>query len=139
MGPLILPYVILPTNSAQLTSCYLVWIVPYLTINVVWDISTKRTERFHLAKIQSKVFILHHAAFLCSSILIISALLTKTMAQLSDDGAIPLVLASISGILQAIPGLCPYELDKPDLVPSASTAANTPSIPAIQAAPAPHP
>jgi hypothetical protein len=97
----------------QLTSCYLVWVVPYAAINIIWDICSRRTERFHLSKMQTKMAVLHSAASLCSSVLIICALLSKSIEQLSEETAVPLVLASLSGILQAFSGLCPYELERP--------------------------
>jgi hypothetical protein len=109
----ILPYIILPTSTVQLTSCYLVWVIPYAAINIVWDIRSQRTEPFHISKMQSKMPVLHSAAALCSSVLVIGALLSKTIGQLSEETAVPLVLASLSGILQAFSSLCPYEIEKP--------------------------
>jgi hypothetical protein len=101
--------------------------VPYLAINIIWDISSPRTERFHLSKLQTKTNVVHAAALLCSSVLLICVLFLKTVEQLTNEMAVPLALASLSGILQAFSGLCPYEVERAPL-PSlnlASTAGQT--------------
>jgi hypothetical protein len=133
------PYVILPTGKGQLIACYLVWVVPYLAINIIWDISSPRTERFHLSKLQTKTNVVHAAALLCSSVLLICALFSETTEQLTNEMAVPLALASLSGILQAFSGLCPYEVEREPLLPLnlASAAGQAPA--AIQAKQTPHP
>jgi hypothetical protein len=107
------PYVVLPTGKGQLIACYLVWVVPYFAINIIWDISSPRTERFHLSKLQTKTNVVHAAALLCSSVLLICALFSETIEQLTNEMAVPLALASLFGILQACSGLCPYEVERP--------------------------
>lgn len=58
---------------------------------------------------RDKVTVAYDAATFCSSILIISALISPTVRAISKDTTIPLIIAAVSGILRALPALCPYK------------------------------
>lgn len=105
----ILDYTLTPSDTGHLTVYYLFWIVLFVSVNTIWDIRTKKTPTFHLAKLREKADVLHHAATFCSSLLIITALISPAVGHLATETAIPMILAGGSGILRAIPALCPYE------------------------------
>jgi hypothetical protein len=90
-----------PTNSQQLCVCYLAWALVFIGTNVVWDIKSRLTPKFHFLSLQSKGALLHPAASLCSCILVIASLVDHSVHEMSEESAIPLILTSLSGILQA--------------------------------------
>jgi hypothetical protein len=105
----LLPLALAPSNSAELATYYLFWISVFLGINVIWDVCTSRTPRFHLERLTEKGDVLFSAASFCSSLLIIASFLSSHVQQLSRDTMVPLILAGFSGIIKTVPAICPYK------------------------------
>lgn len=99
-----------PTSSQQLCICYLMWAFIFIGTNVVWDMNSRLTPKFHFLSLQSKGALLHPAASFCSCVLVIASLVDHSVRAMSEESAIPLILTSLSGIFQAIPAICPYKL-----------------------------
>jgi hypothetical protein len=104
-----LPYLLLPSDSGELAVYYLVWFSIFLTVNVGWDVLTKRTPRFHLDRFKDKGDVLFGASAFCSSLLILTGLISPGVQQLAKDTMVPLILAGFSGLIRALPSLCPYK------------------------------
>lgn len=117
-------YVFLPGTTAQVTVYYLIWMGAFIFINTIWDICTKKTDPFHLAKMKDKTNVVYNASTFCSSLLIITAFLSPTVQQIAKDTTLPLLIAGVSGLLRSIPALCPYD-------PTPPGAANSPSNPGL--------
>jgi hypothetical protein len=107
------PYIFAPADTPHLTAYYLFWIIVFFLIHVIWDVLTKKTPPFHLTMLREKVSVLHHASTFCSSTLVLTSLVSPAVAKVATDTAVPLILAGLSGILQAIPALCPYKAAPP--------------------------
>lgn len=95
---------------------YFVWIAVFLLTNVVWDIRTKRTPVFHLDRLKDKSDVVYNAVAFCSSLLILVALVSPTVQGLGKDTTVPIILAGFSGLLRALPALCPYKSTDPPIV-----------------------
>jgi hypothetical protein len=106
---LIFHIVLAPSDVNELMYFYLVWIVMFLLINIVWDIYSPNTPKFHFSEIGGKVTLLHPASFLCSSILIIVACINPQVWKLAEEIKIPILLTGISGILTSVSACCPYK------------------------------
>ncbi len=79
-------------------------------MNIVWDIRSTRTGKFEFLDIGAKSALLHPAASLCSCVLVIASLVDRSIHELSEESAVPLILSSLSGIFQSITAICPYRL-----------------------------
>jgi len=101
---------LIPSSSQQLCICYLIWAFIFIATNVVWDITSRLTPKFHFLSLQSKAALLHPAASFCSCVLVIASLIDHSVQEMSEESAIPLILTSLSGIFQALPSICPYKL-----------------------------
>ncbi len=99
----------MPENTPQICVYYLFWCLMFILINVVWDIKTTKTLKFHIAAVGEKKDLIHPAGAFCSCLLVIVHVATKSGEALNAEMQIPFILAGISGILQAIPALCPYD------------------------------
>lgn len=88
---------------------YFVWIAIFLGVNIVWDIQTRRTPKFHLDRLKDKYDVVYNAIAFCSSLLILVSLVSPTVQKLGKDTTVPLILAGFSGLLRALPALCPYK------------------------------
>ena len=104
----LLAHLLLLRSTSELAVCYLMWAATFLLINVTWDIGSSRTPRFHLLMLPAKVAVLHHAVAFCSCILVLAALVDESIRDLSEETVVPLVIAAIAGIMQALPAMCPY-------------------------------
>ncbi|MGX1321800.1 hypothetical protein AB7M17_005253 [Bradyrhizobium sp. USDA 377] len=113
MLDIVLAVVLLPSNSSELAAYYLFWISLYLIVNVIWDVKTKRTPAFHLDRFKEKGDVLFSASSFCSSLLILVGLLSPTVRQLGKDTIVPLALAGFSGLIRAVPAICPYKSTDP--------------------------
>jgi hypothetical protein len=102
-------YLFLPSNTGEMSVCYFVWISFFLIVNVAWDIKSRRTPTFHLDRFKDKGDVLFSASAFCSSILILGGLLSPRVQELAKDTTVPLILAGFSGLVRAIPALCPYK------------------------------
>ncbi len=111
MGETIASYVLTPTTVDRLTVYYLVWILVFVGINIFWDIRSKKTEPFHISKINNKIDTLYNGAGLASNVLIIIALMDSSVRQLALNTTVPLILAGFSGIFRSLPSLCPYKIN----------------------------
>ena len=114
-------YVVLPSDTAKLTIYYLFWMSLFIAINTIWDIWTPKTPKFHIAVMKDKQTVLYDAATFCSSLLIITAIASPTVRQISKDTTLPLLIAGASGLLRTIPALCPYKIT----LPSANNLSNS--------------
>ena len=103
-----MPYFLLPSNLSELVAYYFAWTLLFLAINVIWDVATKRTPPFHLDRFKEKGDVLFSAAAFCSSLLILTSLESDAVQKVARDTTVPLILAGFSGLLRAIPALCPY-------------------------------
>lgn len=101
-----------PETIRQLPIYYLFWIILYLTINIIWDIRSTRTPKFHFGHLGSKVGALYNAAAFASSLLLFVSLLDDATRKLAGDTVAPIVLAALSGLLVALAELCPYKVDR---------------------------
>jgi hypothetical protein len=102
--------VLAPSDVTELMYFYLFWVVLFLFINIVWDIYSSKTPKFHFTEIADKVTLLHPASFLCSSILIIVACIDPTVWKLAEEIKVPILLTGISGILTSAAACCPYKV-----------------------------
>ena len=102
-------YLLAPTTSSEVTVCYIVWVLGFMAVNIAWDMASRRTPRFHIHALARKSELVHPASALCSSVLIIVALANHSVRELSEETPVPLLLASLSAILQAVPAICPYK------------------------------
>jgi hypothetical protein len=102
--------VFLPSSSSDLGIFYLVWITLFLAIHLIWDWKSTQTPPFHLKRLEAKFGVLFSAASFASSAIIVLSLLSQSVGLLFSDNVLPLVIAGLSGILQSLPALCPYEL-----------------------------
>lgn len=102
--------VFLPSSSSDLGVFYLVWITLFLAIHIIWDWRSKLTPTFHLKRLEEKFGVLFSAASFASSAIIVLSLLSQSVGLLFSDNVLPLVIAGLSGVLQSLPALCPYEL-----------------------------
>jgi len=102
-------FTLLPGTTSQLTVYYLFWILAFLLINTIWDIQSDKTPPFHIAMLKEKHGVLYNASTFCSSLLIITAIVSPTVRQIAKDTTLPLILAGVAGILRAVPALCPYD------------------------------
>jgi hypothetical protein len=113
VGRAVIHNILIPSNASQLCVCYLIWTLLFVGVNIIWDIRSNFTPKFHFLSIQSKSSLLHPAAAMCSCVLVIAALINDSIKDISAETAIPIVLSSLSGIFQAIGSLCPYKLPPP--------------------------
>jgi hypothetical protein len=88
---------------------YFIWISAFLLINVVWDWRSAYTANFHLEKLKDKGDVIHNAVTFCSSLLILTGLISAQVQELGRDTMIPLFLAGFSGLIRSLPALCPYK------------------------------
>jgi hypothetical protein len=109
MGLDLLHYLLLPPDSEHVCVYYLFWLALFLVINVFWDAKTDKTPPFHLDLLKTKVNILYDAATFCSSLLIVTGLISNSVKALSHDTMLPLLIAGISGVLRSLPAVCPYK------------------------------
>lgn len=77
-------------------------------------IATKRTASFHMDRFKDKGDVLFSASSFCSALLILTGM-SPEVQQLGKDTLVPLVLAGFSGLIRALPALCPYK--STDVVP----------------------
>lgn len=104
-------YLFAPRIKSDLPIYYLIWIGLFVMTNILWDVGTHRTKRFHLIDVSKKLGIVHQGSFFCSSLLLIIAAFNHGVWQMTEESYIPILIAGISGILASIPALCPYKLD----------------------------
>ncbi len=101
-------FLFLPVDTRGLSICYLFWISLFLGINILWDVYTPLTPRFHVSALRSKVETLFNAGTFASSLLVISSLFDNQTAQTVSAAGIAHVMAGLSGLLISVSGLCPY-------------------------------
>jgi hypothetical protein len=106
----VLHYLFAPDSGPELSVYYLIWISIFLAVNIVWDIATPKTPPFHFTSLGSKVSTVHNAAFFCSSLLLVIAVIKPDIWNLAKESYIPNILAGVSGILTSLPAICPYKL-----------------------------
>lgn len=111
-----------PSNSSELIVAYFAWVSVYVIINIAWDYNTKRTPDFHWHDIGDKGSAILGGSTLCSSVFVLSSLLSPKTAALVDTTLVPIIFAGGAGVLQSLVALCPYR--KKDII---SDAASTPS------------
>ncbi len=106
--------ILAPTNVEELINFYLIWILLFLSINIIWDIKTTKTPVFHFTSLAGKAALLHPASFFCSSLLIIVACKEPDVWKLAEEIKIPILLTGFSGVLTSIVAFCPYPYKTPD-------------------------
>lgn len=97
-----------PISADELIKFYFVWIVGLLFIHVVWDFISSKTPTRHLSDLQNKVSELYSAATVSSSLLLATIMLNgfKTHPLFASDAVyVPLVMATISGLMVGLSGL----------------------------------
>jgi len=82
-----------------------------LFINVVWDVVTRKTPKFHISGLRDKISVLFSAAGFCSNLLLILRIFFPSIGNLADT-PLALVLAGATGMLWTIPAICPYDRHK---------------------------
>jgi hypothetical protein len=117
----ILHYTLLPQDHLQMYAFYFIWTMAFLLCNIVWDIVSPQTPKFHITMLKEKTHILHPATVFCTSILMLAAVLDEHVRHLTTESFVPLLLAGASGVLTAIPALCPYEHRPASVLPMAVT------------------
>lgn len=98
-----------PQTAEQLVQAYLLWFVVFLLVNVVWDIFTPHTPKFHIHRLKDKVGVVVGSTSFCSSVLIIGATFNDATRDLVGNTPATLVIAAGAGFLMSIAYLCPYE------------------------------
>jgi hypothetical protein len=110
----------------ELTAYYFLWTVIFLLINILWDIRSSFTERFHFSNLKNKTSTSFAAATFSSSFILFISAFNKPTRDLLTDNALPLVLAGLIGLLYSLAELCPYTKEQRDEAMNSSSA-NTPS------------
>lgn len=105
-----------PTDIPQLTIYYLCWIIGFVLINIIWDIRSSKTPRFHIVNLREKINVLHNAAAFSSIFLIIIGLISPNVEKIAHDTIVPLLLAAAAGMFMTIPAICPYPIGTKDAV-----------------------
>lgn len=98
-----------PNSADKVSIFYLFWISVYVLIHVVWDIRSKYTRAFHISKLASKTSAAYNAATFASSLLILLSFIQPPLRPIVGDIVTPLILAGLSGVLQSVGALCPYD------------------------------
>jgi hypothetical protein len=99
-----------PENTADLATFYAVWTTLFLIINVIWDILTKETPKFHFVHVSEKVEVLFAATTFASSLLLVIGIFDDVILKLAGDAKVPIFLAGASGVLVSLRQLCPYPI-----------------------------
>lgn len=92
----------------------------FLAINIIWDVITPNTPRFHFYNLRGKITTLYAAATFSSSFLLLLSMFSTAVTKIVGDTLVPLILAGMTGILYAISELCPYNPQKTLVKPTDS-------------------
>lgn len=88
--------------------CYLIWFLTFIVINVIWDIRSKRTPGFHLARFKSKMSVAGGSTTFTSGILIFASAIDPVTRSVVGSNPAALVLAAAASMFLSLPYLCPY-------------------------------
>ena len=102
-------YLFCPSSSKQTAIFYTFWIFTYTIINLVWDITSKKTEVFQFGHLDRKINVLYNAASFASSLLVVISVFSEPVRKIAGDIMVPLLLAGISGVVISVSELCPYK------------------------------
>ncbi len=81
----------------------------FILINIIWDVLTSKTERFHFKTLANKTDVAYSASTFSSSLIILLSIPQPVVAQTVGDVVAPLVLVGIVGLLHSLGKICPYE------------------------------
>ncbi|MBX9589567.1 MAG: hypothetical protein K2X43_09695 [Hyphomonadaceae bacterium] len=98
---------LVPHDKAELGKFYFFIIALCLSINIIWDICTSKTPRFHLDRLSEKVITVVAATTIASSLLVCMAVVDPKVYTLIGDFTLTLVLAGVAGLLVSIPEIDP--------------------------------
>lgn len=104
----LLTYSLFPKNADELVRCYLLWLFFFMAVNIIWDIVSRHTPRFHLLRIKDKVGVVMSATSCCSSALLLGSVLDKQTAVVVGGTPVPMVIAGSVGVFLSLASLCPY-------------------------------
>jgi hypothetical protein len=99
-----------PANSAELAIFYAVWATLFVVVNVIWDIFTDETPKFHFVHVSEKVEVLFAATTFASSLLLVIGIFDDVILKLAGEAKVPIFLAGASGLLISLRQLCPYQI-----------------------------
>lgn len=111
---------VLPQTTTDIAAFYVVWTCAYMTINIIWDVVSKRTPAFHISALDTKIPTLWNGMTFASSLLLIVSPFDAGVRMLVDAAVAPIILAGFAGLLVSISSICPYRT-------SMKTADATPS------------
>lgn len=97
-----------PVSFSDLGAYYLFWITLFMMVNIVWDVATPHTDRFHFSFLKSKTTTAYAAATFSNSFIILLSSVQPEVAKIVGDAIAPLVLAGFIGVLHSISDICPY-------------------------------
>jgi hypothetical protein len=99
-----------PGGSSGVTVFYAIWITIFLFVNIVWDIRSSNTGKFHIGHLSEKIDTLFSATTFASSLFLILAIFQDSLVSLAKDSQIPIFISGISGVLISLRYLCPYPI-----------------------------
>ena len=101
-----------PSSTFELGIYYFLWMLMFIGANVVWDIRTPHTGRFHISNLKDKTTTAYAAATFSSSFVLLLAFFDDDVQRVVGDTLLPLILAGITGVLQSVSEVCPYDARK---------------------------
>lgn len=98
----------IPQSTEELVHAYLLWLAVFFVVNVVWDMMSSVTPKFHFLKLKSKTEVVLGSTSFCSSALLIGSLLNQQTATVVGGAPVPTVIAGAVGVIMSLSTLCPY-------------------------------
>lgn len=98
-----------PDDTSDAGFFFAFWAGLYMAVNLVWDILTPHTPRFHLSDLDGKIGTLWNGATFASSIMVISSAFSPATRDFAGDQVAPLLLAGTAGLFVTLSAICPYK------------------------------